>query len=402
MDENVCNTDEIQEEPVQLTEEERVKFLSRHRIGAIIHLIITAGLLCGLYLYFEKDWFYAIGSYVIGYYLLGLLLRLIPNIGKIFYPGYRETWDGHNFIMVEDSSYSKCYGLIALIKEFVFSVVVVVIVAIAALAIFPKYLDILALLVVLVIILLQTLILPVLNDILAICFRRRFLHISEKIESIIYRSIIALAVVTVIVMQFVYPLYTKSKFDVVDALNQRTPYYTQEFLDSAEVTYDYSHAGTVCEVMYVGKININNMIFDTKTYAKFTFDTVNSFWDSNSTPHHTLQSEITVEKGKPAIFEGEREISIDGFEGEGIVTIELTDVQNGVGNGVLQIHTLNNEKLLYSSNFTIEKAYLNADAAYSAVMEKPLDVGYFSNKTMDIKIDISKHTFEFYEWSFYI
>lgn len=352
-------------------------------------------------MHFQNNWVYTIGIYVLGYYLLILLVSLIPNLGTIFYPKHRQIWDGRDFVWIEDPEYSKRYGFIELIKNFIFIALGVIIVVALSITLLPQYISTIVILAAVVFVLMQTLIFPLLKDLLAIVSRRRILQVSEKVQTITYRTIIVSAVALIIVLQFAYPPYTKSKMDVVAAFNKKTPYYTQELLKAAEVAYDYSHAATECDVTYVGKMNMNNMFLDIETRAKLTFDPIDVVWELKSTPHHTLLSDITVQKENPAVFTDTQEISIDGFEGEGIVTVKLISVENGIGSGTLEIYTSDNKKLLYSSNFTIEEApLLNVDVGYRATMEKPLDVGYWSNASMDISIDISKNIFTFYGWTF--
>ena len=406
MKKEICKIDEVQDEEaaeVLLTEKEAKKLLFRRRIGAIIHMAFHIGLLVGLYLHFEKNWIYTIAAYVVGYYLFLLLLSLIPNLGEVFYPKYRQTWNGRDFIWIEDPDYSKRYGIFELIKNFIFYALIIVLGVGLLLPLLPQYLLIIVVFATVAFVLLQTLIFPLLKDLLAIISCRRILKVAEKVQTITYRTIILFVVVLVIVMQFVYPLYTKPKMNLVKVLNQKSPYYTQELLEEAEVTYDYSHAATECEINYVGKINANNMLLDTKTYAKLTFDLVDAVWETKSEPNHKILSDITVEKGKPAVFTGTQEIDIKGFEGEGIVTVKLTDVKNGVGSGTLEIRTLNDKKLLYSSNFTIEEEWTLDVMVYTATLKKPMKLSeHLSVYTMDMKIDISKRTFTFYDWSFTI
>ncbi len=404
MKKEICKTDEVQYEEVaevQLTEKEKKKLLLWKRVGAIVHIFFLVGLLVGLYLHFEKNWVYTIAAYVVGYYSFLLLISLIPNLGEVFYPKYRQTWNGRNFVWIEDPDYSKRYGFFELIKNFVFYALIIVLGVGLLLPFLPQYLLVIVFFAAFAFVLLQTLIFPLLKDLLAIISCRKILKFAEKVQTITYRTIILTAVALVIVLQFVYPLYTKPKMDLVKVLNQKSPYYTQELLEKAEVTYDYSHVATECEINYVGKINANNMILDTKTYAKLTFDLVDAVWETKSNPNHKILSDITVEKGKPAVFTGTREIDIKGFEGEGIVTVKLTDVKNGAGSGTLEIRTSNNKKLLYSSKFTIEEEWTLDVMAYTATLKKPMKLSEsLSVYSMDMQIDISKKTFTFFDWNF--
>lgn len=365
----------------------------KRRIAAAAHLIITAGAYLGLYLHFG-DFFRATLFYLIGYFVLHLIIRKIPNIG-FYKPGSYEYWSGGNVITVHDENYVEFYGFIDMSLEIIAEVAVYGVAISILYFILPMFISYILIIAAAAIIVIKYILYPFINDIINICSRYIVGDFTAVLRDLVTIIVAALAVVSIIGAYFVFPKILPKSLNMAAELEEYydhtpNPFYGND-LTKSKITY--KHASTVCIVNHEGEmISESGLIMLGK--ARITFQNHLTHWSVKGVRiQHTDMRVVS-----PVDFKTETEIEIENYTGLAIVSAKFDKYEHGTGEGTFTITDKASGEVKFVSRFTTEYYYsFSAESGtdtdkINILLETPIDVGYFGYGKLETDIDFDKNT----------
>ncbi len=381
-----------------LTEEECAALDIQGRLKRVtistVHLILMAVgfILCFIW---QRDLLSTIIFFSLGYIIIHLILKRIPNIG-FYNPGYYEIWDGKDCTRIRDESYVKFYGFGSIGFEVVIEMVGYIIAMALMYFILPPVMSYAVILGAIFIATFKCIIFPTLCDIVNIVSKRSPRLELDTINKVTTFVGIGLVVVYLIGGCFVFPVVSPKVLDPNAAIEQ---YYTENTyetnplnnIDISDFEKKFKFFGTKCTLTNEGEFDYNSGLVK-EGKAKVELEYMLTHWEvKRVTPTLTA---ATV--NSPVTFSSEEVVELADYNGLAMVKVAINKFDGANGNGNLTVTDKATDKVVYKSDFKLEPKNDIIDSEYTlkAVLNNPIQFGYFGFGSLEFIWNISTDKIE--------